>query len=170
MLLAVLAGSGVVGLGRRWRNQRTWSIVAVTLCLLVNLEALRAPFIYRTFTEIPRIYGELAAVPDAVIAEMPFSPRRMEAPMAMMMLNSTKHWRPILNGYSGFQPQSYRDTFEAVKDFPNDASLVALHQRGVTHVVVHARALGPEKFAAIAHIASLRWQDDDGEVYLYKLR
>ena len=45
-----------------------------------------------------------------------------------------------------------------------------LHQRGVTHVVVHRRDLGPERSSESAKIASLQWQDDDGDVYLYKLR
>jgi hypothetical protein len=170
LMLAVLAGFGVVGLRSRWRNAQTWPIVALLLCVLVNAEALRAPFVYRNFTEIPRIYADLAEVPDAVVAELPFWPPRFWQSNAMLMLNSTRHWRPMINGYSGFQPQSYRDSFDALQDFPDDASLIALHQRGVTHVVVHRQALGPQKFAPIAHIASLQWQDDDGEVYLYKLR
>jgi hypothetical protein len=170
LMLAVLAGFGVAGLGRRWNNPRTWHTVAVTLFLVVNLEALRAPFGYREFAGVPRIYDELAVVPYAVVAEMPFWPPGFNGPMAMYMLNSTKHWHPILNGYSGFQPQSYPETYESVKGFPNDASLVALHQRGVTHVVVHRRNLDPAKFAAIKNIASLQWQDDDGEIYLYRLR
>ena len=109
-------------------------------------------------------------VPNAVVAEMPFWPPKFTAPMAMYMLNSTTHWHPILNGYSGFQPQSYTQTYESVKDFPDDASLVALHQRGVTHVVVHRTALDPARFAAIRNIASLQWQDDDGDIYVYRLR
>jgi hypothetical protein len=170
LMLALLAGFGVVGLRRRWRHQQTWPLAAALLCVLVNAEALRAPLAYRPFTEIPRIYADLAQVPDAVVAELPFWPPRVWQPNALLMLNSTRHWRPILNGYSGFQPQSYRDNFEALKHFPDDVSLIALHQRGVTHVVVHRQQLGPERFAAIAGIASLQWQNDDGDLYVYKLR
>jgi hypothetical protein len=170
LMVAVLAGFGVAGLGARWKNPQTWRTAAVVMFLVVNLEALRAPFTYREFAGVPRIYNELAVVPHAVVAEMPFWPPRFTAPMAMYMLSSTTHWHPILNGYSGFQPQSYTQTYVSVKDFPDDASLVALHQRGVTHVVVHRRDLDPAKFAAIKDIASLQWQDDDGDIYLYRLR
>jgi hypothetical protein len=170
LMLAVMAGFGVAGLRARWKPLRTWPAAAVALFLIVNLEALRAPFIYHDFAGVPRIYDELAVVPRAVVAEMPFWPPRFTAPMAMYMLNSTKHWHPILNGYSGFQPQSYTQTYDSVKNFPDDGSLVALHQRGVTHVVVHRRDVDPAKFAAIRNIASLEWQDDDGDIYLYRLR
>lgn len=170
MLFAVLAGFGTAVLARRWKGSRRWPAVAVALCVVVNLETLRAPLGYPTFEGIPKVYHELAAVPHAVVVEMPFWPPRFVIPTAPLMLFSTAHWHPILNGYSGFQPQSYRDTFEAVKDFPDDTSLVALHERGVTHVIVHRSQMYPERFDAIARIASLQWQDDDGEVYLYKLR
>ena len=170
MMLAMLAGFGMAGVARRWRNPSTWPAVAIVLFAAANLEALRAPLGYRAFAGIPLIYDELAVAPHAVVAELPFWPPGFNGPMAMYMLNSTRHWHPILNGYSGFQPASYPDTYESTKNFPDDASLVALHQRGVTHVVVHRRNLDPARFSAIENIASLQWQDDDGENYLYKLR
>jgi hypothetical protein len=170
MMLAVIAGFGAAGLHRRWQNRDSWPVAALVLCLLVNLEALRAPIGWRRFDGIPKIYSELAGVQQAVVAEMPLTPPTWSPPMSLLMVYSTAHWHPMLNGYSGFQPQSYRDTYEAVRDFPDDASLIALHQRGVTHVLVHRQELGDGRFAAIANIGSLVLMDDDGEIYLYRLR
>src|SRR5881397_2274319 len=58
----------------------------------------------------------------------------------MYMLNSTRHWRRILNGYSGFRPSSYDRAYNAAKGFPSASSLMALHGFGVTHIVVHMEA------------------------------
>jgi hypothetical protein len=43
------------------------------------------------------------------------------------MVNATRHWHPLLNGYSGFRPPSYTRSYEAARTFPSDESLVALH-------------------------------------------
>ena len=170
MMLAVLAGFGVAGIARRWPNPRTWTAVVLSLLFVVHGEALRAPLGYRAFTEIPRIYGDLALAPDAIVVEMPFWPPRMSPANAQYMLNSTKHFRPMLNGYSGFRPDSYDATYDAIKDFPSDASLIALHERGVTHIVLHKSQMTPAIFQAVENISSLQWQNDDGEIYIYRLR
>jgi hypothetical protein len=170
MMLAVLAGFGMAGLERRWCERPSWPAIAVGLVLVVNVEALRAPLGYREFGRIPPIYADLAGVPHAIVADLPLWPPAFNAQMAWAMLDSTANWHPILNGYSGFVPQSYRDAYEALRDFPDEKSLNALHARGVTHVVVHRTALEPRNFAAISNIASLQWQNDDGDTYLYKLR
>jgi hypothetical protein len=56
------------------------------------------------------------------------------------MLNSTRHWRPMLNGYSGYRPLSYYETGAAISDFPSPASIDWLRRKGVTHVFVHVDA------------------------------
>ena len=174
LMIAVVAGFGVAGLQRRVPDKRTWTAIAVALCAAVNLEAFRAPLGYRVFTGIPPIYDELAPARGAVVVELPFYPPAAFFGSAMYMLNSTRHWRPILNGYSGFQPASYADTYTAIKDFPDLAALDALHARGVTHVVVHknefSRALGMERFDSIAESPALQRVADDGEIQIYRLR
>ena len=32
---------------------------------------------------------------------------------------STYHWNPLVNGYSGYQPPSYRETAERMRTFPD---------------------------------------------------
>ena len=170
LMIAVVAGFGVAGLGRRWRNARTWPVVGVALCMMVNLEALRAPLGYQPFTEIPPIYDVLARERGAVVVELPFYEPRYFFVNAPYMLNSTRHWRPILNGYSGFLPGSYTDAYNAVQSFPDAASLIALHDRGVTHIVVHAELFGRDRFDAIARIASLQPVAESGDIHIYRLR
>jgi hypothetical protein len=174
LMIAVVAGFGVAGLARRWRNTRTWPAVGVALCVLVNLEALRAPLRYEPFTEIQPIYDLLAGERGAVVVELPlFDPRHFFA-NTPYMLNSTRHWRPILNGYSGFRPGSYDVAYTMVQGFPGVASLVALHGRGVTHIVVHAALFkamfGPDRSDEIGRTASLRPVAESGDIRIYRLR
>ena len=173
LMIAVLAGFGVAGLGRRWRNARTWPAMAMALGLLVNLEALRAPIGYKPFSEIPRVYDVLAGQPGAVV-ELPFYAPNEWFSSAPYMLNSTRYWRPLLNGYSGFRPASYADTFAALSGFPDVASLAALRARGVTNVVVHEEMfsgmLGRDRWTAIGRTPSLERIASSGDIYIYGLR
>ena len=174
LMLAVLAGFGAAVLQRRLRPWRAWPAVAVAVCALVNLEALHAPLRFRVFNEVPRIYDLLAGARAAVVVELPFIPPDVYAANAGYVLNSTRHWRPILNGYAGFQPRSYVETFKSVDGFPGTAALTALHDRGVTHVVVHADhfrgAFGVERFESIARTPSLALVAQDGDIQIYRLR
>ncbi len=172
MMLAIVAGFGMAGLAKRYGTRTWWTALAAGLFLAVNVEALRAPLGYREYTGIPKIYDDVARIadPNVVLAEIPLYSPRLAHGNAPYMLFSTRHWRPILGGYSGFTPASFVTIYDAVQSFPDDGSLVALHGLGVTHVVVHRSRLPADRFAAIAKISSLQLQNDDGEVYLYKLR
>ncbi len=52
------------------------------------------------------------------------------------MLQSLEHGHPLVNGYSGLFPSSYREMTGVMNNFPNQASLELLRERGVTHVVI----------------------------------
>jgi len=91
------------------------------------------------------------------------------------MVNSTRHWRRMLNGYSGFRPPSYQQSFDAMTRFPADESLIALSALGVTHVVVHQRDMNngvPDtdtRYDPYANVASLRLIQRDDDVLIYRL-
>jgi hypothetical protein len=53
---------------------------------------------------------------------------------------STFHWQPIVNGYSGFYPQSYLSRLVDTEGFPDERSLHRLQRDGVRYVVVHLAA------------------------------
>jgi hypothetical protein len=174
MMLGVAAGYGVAGIARRWWPRRGWIILAGLMLAGVNLEALRAPIGYVPFDGIPGVYKTVADDPSAVLVELPFYQPSESFRNARYMVNSTSHWRPILNGYSGFRPGSYDATYAALREFPSDTSLAALHDRGVTHVVVHADQFrtvhGDERFAAIASTGALRELAHEGDITVYRLK
>jgi hypothetical protein len=174
LMTATLAGFGVAGLGRRLGTRRFWPAAAMAIVLLVNLEARHAPLRLRMFTEIPSIYDVLAPARGAVIVELPFHPPDVFFANAGYMLNSTRHWHPMLNGYSGYQPMSYVGTFNAIQGFPDQAALTALHDRDVTHVVVHSEgfrgAFGNERYESLARTGALTLVAEDGDIRIYRLR
>jgi hypothetical protein len=173
LMIAVVAGFGLAGLQRRAGHLRAWPAVAVLLVAVVNVEAYAPPGL-RRFTQIPPIYDVLRGTRSAVVIELPFHPPDVFNANAGYMLNSTRYWHPLLNGYSGFQPPSYAETFKAVQSFPDAAALTALHERGVSHVVVHAdafrAAFGNERFAALERTPSLTLLAEDVDIQIYRLR
>lgn len=169
LMIAVLAGFGAAAIGRRFAAAR-WRLVAVALVLAVNIEALRAPIGFVWFDGVPAVYATLADEPRAVVAEVPFPIPQQWFLNGPYMINSTKHWRPMLNGYSGFRPDSYERSYEAARGFPSDESLIKLHALGVTHVIVHRQALGEGRVAELEKAQSLQAIASDGDVAIYRFR
>ena len=154
LAIALLAGLGLASF-RRVRGNRRWvTAVAVAAVLLVNLEALRAPFEYRRWNGIPEIYGLLAKEPgDVVLAEMPFYPPHAVFENAEYVLNSTAHWRPLMNGYSGYTPTTYRDVAWLLWYFPDARAFPPMKANGVTHVTFHPHRWGREAAKTIEIIS-----------------
>ena len=169
IMIAVLAGFGTATISRRWAGARWWPAMAAALALAVNIEALRAPIGFVWFDRVPPIYDALKAEANAVVAELPFPIPSQWFLNGPYMVNSTRHWRPLLNGYSGFRPASYERSYAAARNFPADDSLIALHELGVTHVVVHLEALGTARAAALDKIRSLQPIASEGDIVIYRL-
>ncbi len=153
--IAALAGLGLSLLRQRRQAFRA-SIVGVALVIAVNAESFRAPFYYTRFAGIPNIYAELADHPGPVVlVEIPFYPPRTVFENATYVLNSTAHWRPIMNGYSGHTPALYRKYADAFGQFPSPGAILAMKQAGATHVMVHPARLGLDRAAADNFMAQL---------------
>jgi hypothetical protein len=172
--IALLAGYGVREIEARWGRRRHWSLIAVLLVVLVNVEASRAPLHFPTYEGIPRVYDVLRGEEGAVIAELPLWSYRNASANAPYLLNSTRHYRPMLNGYSGIIPPSYQRSAEAVQGFPDDHSIAALHALGVTHVVVHAgdfaRGYGADALGRVHRHPALVLVAEEGDIEIYRLR
>lgn len=164
----VLAAFGVLALtGRRSPATARW--IGIALLALVNLEAFRAPMAWRPFDGIPAIYDTLASVPQATIVELPLFRRRDIFGNARYMLNATRHHHPIVNGYSGFVPPGYHRIQQAVEAFPDVSALAALHEIGVTHIVVHRDWFPPDRLKQIEASPALRIVSQQGPIAIYRL-
>jgi hypothetical protein len=141
LVVAVSAGAGIAGLQRRWRaSSSTVTLVALSL---VSIEAWQGPANVEPFREIPHIYSIVRDAPGRVLlAEYPFYLPDEVFQNGEYVLNSTAHWRPLMNGYSGVTPDSYRQIAEPMWIFPAGFAIDAIHQSGVTHVMVHLEKFG----------------------------
>lgn len=169
VMLAAVAGFGLADLLRRLSRPGWRAAAAVVVVAAATADAWRAPLTYPEFRGIAPVYDRLAAYPDAVLAHFPMYSRRFVHANSAYMLGSTRHWRPMLNGFSGFIPASYVTNLEELGGFPDDRSLSRLRVLGVTHVVVHAEDLPAERVELARVNPHLRLLAQDGSVWIYAL-
>jgi hypothetical protein len=170
--VAVLAGFGAAALRARCGGRRWWPALVAALLLAAHAEALRAPIAFRPFDGIPRVYQTLRDPSVRAVAEFPFFPPEGVHRNAPYVLNSTAHWKPIVNGYSGFVPASYPAVAAALRGFPDERARTELRRLGVSHVVVHLDAYGQwagEKIAALNATPWLTLIAAEKQVRIYKL-
>jgi hypothetical protein len=142
LALAVLSGFGAQWLSQQVRPARATTVIAVTGLLLL-LEF--APWGLRTIPfEIETTAADrwLDSRPKPfVVAEFPVPATQDEATHArrntLFMQHSTAHWQKIVHGYSGVEPNHYTRLQGLLARFPDDESLNALVDLGVTYVVMH---------------------------------
>jgi len=182
LAIALLAGMGLARLrqgsggGGQPGNKRWATAVAIAAVFLVNLEALRAPFEYRRWGGIPEIYKLLANEPgQVVLAEMPFYPPNAVFENAEYVLNSTAHWRPLMNGYSGYTPTTYREVAWLMWYFPDARAFPPMIANGVTHIMFHPHRWGREAPQAIETMSKrpdleLMAVDDKTGIRLYRYK
>jgi hypothetical protein len=167
--VAVASGYAVADLRRRFSGSAAGALVPAGILLFLVLEAVPVRIDYLPFQTIPRIYHVLDREPKAVVADLPLAPHQAISLNAVRMLNSTTSFYRLLNGYSGFIPQSYLDHFDAVSGFPSADSLAALRTIGVTHVFVHLDAYSPASVEWLRSQPGVRQLVSDGSISLFEL-
>jgi hypothetical protein len=128
-------------------------IATVVICGALLLEYSNRMEAWLTLpTQPAQVYRWLAAQPRSVVVEVPFA--RADALHSisdgLYMFNSTWHWQPIVNGYSGFFPESFMAMSFVMETFPSDSSIAYLRSRHVDLLILHGSLLGPEKFGRMA--------------------
>src|SRR5262249_18468433 len=83
------------------------------------------------------VSAALAAEKPHAVVELPLPPPATFGRNAPYMLNSMLGWWPIVNGYSGYLPESYLTRRVDLALFPADEVIAVLRRLDVTHVVVH---------------------------------
>lgn len=144
MAVAIAAGFGVAWLERRATSRRTARVIGAIATLLVTAEAWSGPIATVPFRRVPAVYDDLArAASPVMLVEVPFYPADGIFGNGEYMLNATAHWQPVMNGYSGAIPDTYRRRAESFWFFPRDWAIDSIVREGATHVMVHL-----EKFTA----------------------
>jgi hypothetical protein len=177
---AVLAGIGCARV-RAWMAARVRRMDAILagLVVLAFAEYLVRPLkLMPVPTTPPPAYAWLRTQPAGVVAEFPM-PTRSTAPLheGEFQFLSTFHWRPLVNGYSGNWSHRHVRFLDRVGGFPDDGSIQALKEAGVSYVLVHERHYGRERYRQVlvglqrrGHVEHLGRFDDEGfEIAVYRL-
>ncbi|MET0552729.1 MAG: PA14 domain-containing protein [Vicinamibacteria bacterium] len=129
-LLPVLALSVLTGLALAGRRRLVLPALA-----LILVESTNAPLRYHWWPGTSEAARSLRGGRGAVV-HLPLGAGDTQA-----MLDATAHWRPLVNGDSGFVPVPYTRAMELLDGPPSADALRFLHAIGVTQVV-SADALG----------------------------
>ena len=165
MFLAALAGVAIAAIIDR--SRRAGAVVAAASLVLILGEGLAYPFPSNVrlwvehFELAPRhlasastlgpVYDKIRDLPsDVVVAEFPFGSPPFDV---QTVFYSGFHGKPVINGYSGFYPSSFKKRMDKLAWDPSEDAPGAwreLMAAGVSHVVVHEAAYFDEKGAGIS--------------------
>jgi len=153
--LAMLAAMALTRL--RPRPLVLAGVVAAGLAetLIVPIPMPRWSQLVDTRKEAPPVYRWLAEQPGRdAIAELPMLDvygleRKPAFHESVYMVYSTLHWKPLVNGYAGIEPQQYVRIRELSLRFPSAEFLSALRAAGTRYVIVHRRGYGPFQWERI---------------------
>jgi hypothetical protein len=132
LTLSIFAGFGVRRVLGWCRSQARRRAVVAALAVLIVIDAWPALPMVPVWKEPPAIYETLKGRPDTVLAEFPVDVN--EVFNTPYMYFSVWHWVPMVNGYSGYIPESYKILAPDLLEFPRGDTVRALRRRGVTHV------------------------------------
>jgi len=175
LTLAVLAGYGVARTVRA--RPRPIRVLIPAIALAAVLVEMRPRIeLEPVWLQPPDIYASIENEPDAVLAEFPMPRDALESAFDTRYLYfSTFHWHRLVNGNSGHFPPSYLELLSSMRDFPGDAALAYLRQRGVEYVAVHGRFYLPSDYRqiiarldadpAVSLVAASPWEGSESRLY-----
>jgi len=137
LAIAVLAGFGIES-WTRGRRLLPYLLSAITLAELAAFP-LDAPAYAVTISAMDTWLSEHDA--QGAVAVFPIPDPREDVASARShssyMLSSTVHFRSLVNGYSGFIPESHRELYLVLTRFPSDDGAASLRALGTRFVVFH---------------------------------
>ncbi len=152
--LAALVAIAIGAIERANRRRARWLACAAGVLILAESFAVPIPINQNipSYTQpglaalpesidigagLPDVYRFVAQLPpDAAILELPVGEPAFDI---RYMFYSTRHWRPLVNGYSGGAPKDYEVLTEAMKDTESrpERAWTAIRSSLATHVIVH---------------------------------
>jgi hypothetical protein len=99
----------------------------------------------------------LRAQPPGVVADLPLPRVPADLPAeSLVSYQSTFHWRPLINGYSGYTPPSYLALWEPLASFPSEDAITLLRGRDVRYVLLREARYGAARFANLVQALGSR--------------
>jgi hypothetical protein len=131
--LAVLASLATAALLSRSRRP---VILSGVLIAAAFSEAL-VPVAFGPVLEPSPAYSLLATLPDGPVLELPVYSHSLGFRRSRYMLDSTVHWKPLVDAYSDHIPADFEARAEALADFPSLTALRDMKRDRVRYAVIH---------------------------------
>ncbi len=179
VMVAALAAIGVARLHRDLGQPRWWPVVTTVLVAVLMVEYATTHLTRELPSRAPSLYAWLGQQPPTVIAHVPMPrPDALPGRDADFQYFAQYHRHELVNGISGFYPRHYLLLLERVRRFPDERSIAALREAGVSLLIVHARHYEPNEYASVTlALESSRevepvgtFMDEGGAARVYKLR
>ena len=178
LFLSILAGYGIFRLSQHirpgWKRIVVPFLVAAMIFELWPLP-LRLVKIPRTVEELPRIYAHLRSIPPhSGLLELPMSVAYTEQGIeseARYMYFSSFHWASLVNGYSGFLPQSTEKLAKIMQKSVPQVVLPALQAFNVQYILAHVDELSEDEFTQFKQLEAegLKLLFREGNDFLYEV-
>jgi hypothetical protein len=150
--LAMLAALALARLRPRPAALAAVAVLGLAEGLIAPIPMPRWSRLVDTRKEAPPVYRWLAEQPGReAIVHLPMLDvygleRRPAFHESVYMVYSTRHWRPLVNGYAGIEPRRYVRIRELSRSFPSADFLSALRAIDTRYVIVHRRGYGPNQW------------------------
>jgi hypothetical protein len=151
--IAMLAGFGTDALARRLRGRVPLSVTMALVVALMLIDYSNRPLQLTPADPVspPDVYRVIRSAAPGAVVELPM-PDLGHLPGRDPFYSawSTWHWKPLVNGYSGYYPQDYLDTLDRMNSFPDDVSIARLRAHDVRYIIVHRSFYDRDDYAALA--------------------
>lgn len=142
-LIAVLAVSILAAIAiARLRPAVARPRLVVTALALIVAGGSLAPLRFRPAPPVHPAYRVLADRPFGAVLELPVFSRRFAFLRAQYMLNSTAHWKPLVNAYSDHIPDDFVASADVLGQFPAREAFKRLERDRVRYAVFHLDLYG----------------------------
>jgi hypothetical protein len=112
--------------------------LVLTLLAIVAAGELAVGIDFQPVEAASPAYQLLATLPPGPLIEMPFFELRGYYPRhTVYMLASTAHWMPLVNGYSDYIPDDFRQNAIALAPFPFPGAFALLRRDHVRYALFH---------------------------------
>lgn len=141
LTLVYFAARGMDWLLERVPGPRARVALAAALAAVLAVELAPRPLRWVPLPReetFPAVYRWIAREPDVrALIELPIHQDTRES---QYLYFSTLHWKPLANGYSGYEPESHRRLARRIRFLPDQGGLDLIRELRISHLVVHARS------------------------------
>ncbi len=136
---SVLVGYGVSGVLSLVRRRRAWVGAGVVALMLFDYSTYSLARAMPEAPAVPAIYEELGKIAsEGAILTLPIHESEEIIEESLYMYYSTVHWKPLVNGFSGWWPNDYWELVGRLRHFPTSRILRYLLERApVRYVIIH---------------------------------